>query len=81
MDPPYALMREEAGRARVLAQIVRCRETMAASSFLVLRSPIGPADVDLAVAGFAGPEAHRYGTGMWVLLYPPEADPAAGDDA
>ena len=73
VDPPYAMMRDGGGRERVLGQIARCRQAMAARSFLVLRSPLGPDDADLTVGGFDGPEPHRYGSGMWVLLYQPVA--------
>lgn len=74
IDPPYALMEEETSRQRVLDQAARCRTVMADSSFLVLRSPQGPEKIDLAVEGLAGPEPHRYGLGMWVLLYAPTVD-------
>jgi 16S rRNA (guanine966-N2)-methyltransferase len=73
VDPPYAMMRSEAGRRRVLSQVARCRGIIADGGFLVLRTPWGPETVDLDVAGFAGPEPHRYGRDMWVLLYQPLA--------
>jgi 16S rRNA (guanine(966)-N(2))-methyltransferase RsmD len=69
MDPPYRLIQDPRQRPRVLAQIVRCRRVMAEKSFLVLRSPLGPDEIDLAVEGMEGPEAHRYSKSMWVLLY------------
>jgi len=71
VDPPYAMMHEESGRGRVLRQIGRCAEVMAQRSFLVLRSPVGAGEADLAVPGCVGPEAHAYGHGCWVLLYQP----------
>ncbi|MCP3904764.1 MAG: 16S rRNA (guanine(966)-N(2))-methyltransferase RsmD [Planctomycetes bacterium] len=71
MDPPYPLMGDEPGRLRVFAQAARCRRVMADESFLVLRSPLGPDDLDLSVEGFDGPEAHQFGATMWVLLYAP----------
>lgn len=70
VDPPYDMMKDERSRARVLAQVERCRSIMADRGFVVLRSPVGP-DVVGPVPGFAGPEAHRYRTDMWVLLYEP----------
>ncbi len=73
VDPPYALMTDDGGRARVLGQIGDARSVMAERGFVVLRSPIGPDTVDLAVPGFDGPEAHNYGKNMWVLLYAPAA--------
>jgi len=69
MDPPYALMIDDSTRATVLAQAARCRRVMAESSYLVLRSPVNPKHHDLEIEGLEGPEAHRYGVGMWVLLY------------
>lgn len=79
IDPPYLLMREEASRSRVFEQMTRCAAIMADPSFLVLRSPLGPEDIDLAVPGLAGPEPHRYGPGMWVLLYQPETSGPGGE--
>jgi 16S rRNA (guanine(966)-N(2))-methyltransferase RsmD len=84
IDPPYDMMEDSTQRRRVLEQVARCRDIMADESFLVLRSPIGPDETDLRVAGMAGPEAHRYGRQMWVLLYQPRhvaLDLPAGDVA
>jgi 16S rRNA (guanine(966)-N(2))-methyltransferase RsmD len=81
IDPPYAMLEDEGSRRRVLDQAERCREVMADSSFLVLRSPIGPKDGDFALQGFDGPEAHRYGPKMWVLMYAPTGAGTAGDAA
>ena len=77
VDPPYPMMRDEAQRTRVLEQITRLREVMAPSSFLVLRTPMGPERAALTIDGFDGPEAHEYSVGMWVMLY----QPTRGDDA
>ena len=77
VDPPYRMMRDDAARLRILATIERCRAVMADESFLVLRSPLGPETEALAVDGFAGPEGHRYGVDMWVLLYSPGTDAPA----
>lgn len=77
IDPPYRMMREEVARRRILATIERCRAVMADESFLVLRSPLGPETGALGVDGFAGPEGHRYGVDMWVLLYSPGPDARA----
>jgi 16S rRNA (guanine(966)-N(2))-methyltransferase RsmD len=76
IDPPYAMMKDEATRGRVLAQAARCRSLMGDSGFLVLRSPIGPAAADVAIEGFDGPETHRYGHDQWVLLYAPASSDA-----
>jgi 16S rRNA (guanine966-N2)-methyltransferase len=71
-DPPYALMEDPARRDRLRDQLARAREVMNPSGFVVLRSPLGPEQADLSIAGFRGPEAHRYRTDQWVLLYTPE---------
>ena len=73
VDPPYDMMRDEKSRQRVLDQIERCREIMATPSFVVLRSPEGPDEVDLTIPGFDGPEPHHYGRDRWVLLYAPSS--------
>ena len=74
VDPPYPLMTDPASRGRVLAQIERCATILAEPSFVILRSPLGPDDVDLTIPGFAGPEPHDYGRDKWVLLYQPISD-------
>jgi len=81
IDPPYAMMQEEAGRQRVLAQIGRARSILADPSFVILRTPLDPAEVDHAVPGFAGPEVHDYGKHKYVLLYQPEPDVETAADA
>ena len=71
LDPPYRMMQDDGLRAQVLAQAERCVEVMAKPGFLVLRSPMGPDHIDLAVPGLDGPEVHRHGKDMFVLLYAP----------
>lgn len=71
VDPPYELMEDERTRALVLEMIVKARSLMGDQGFVVLRSPIGADKADFAIAGFAGPEEHRYSTEMRVLLYSP----------
>lgn len=78
-DPPYAMMRDETERARVLAFMPRLLPLLARPSFLVLRAPFGADRVELGIPGFAGPEEHRYGREMAVHLYQPAAEP--GRDA
>lgn len=73
VDPPYALMEDEIGRRRVSEMIAKCRSLMGDGGFVVLRSPIGADEADFAIAGFDGPEEHRYGQEMHVLLYSPRA--------
>lgn len=72
IDPPYPMMLDEHSRCRVLDQMGRSRRIMAKPGLLILRSPRGPDEMDLAVDGLIGPEARRYGRDMWVLLYEPE---------
>jgi len=55
----------------MLEQIARMRELMGDRGFVVLRSPIGQSEADLSIPGFHGPEIHRYGQEMHVLLYSP----------
>jgi 16S rRNA (guanine966-N2)-methyltransferase len=72
MDPPYALMVEPATRKLVLAQAARTRPLFAAKGFLVLRTPVDLDEEERRIAGFAGPESHRYKDDMWVYLYMPD---------
>jgi 16S rRNA (guanine966-N2)-methyltransferase len=71
IDPPYAVMEEETGRERVLAQIRAAKEVLAEKSFVVLRAPELTPGVSLRIDGFEGPETHRYGSDMFVHLYMP----------
>jgi len=73
VDPPYPIMADERRRPMVLAQIARLRGIMGDRGFIILRSPLGPDEADLAIPGFDGPEARQYGDDMWVLLYSPAA--------
>lgn len=70
VDPPYEMMLDPLSRRRVLDQVQRCRGIMADKGFVILRSPVGPDDVE-SVEGFDGPEPHRYRKDMWVLIYEP----------
>ena len=76
MDPPYALMVDPATRKLVLAQAARTRPLFAPKGFLVLRTPVDLDEEERRIAGFSGPESHRYKDDMWVYLYMP--DQAAG---
>ena len=71
VDPPYALMEDEGGRSRVLAQMEQLAGALAPGALVFLRTPMDPALCDHCVPGLAGPEVHRYGHGMWVLIYAP----------
>ena len=70
VDPPYSMMREPRVRRRILDQIERCRGIMADKGYLILRSPVGPDEVE-AIKNFHGPEAHRDRKDMWVLISEP----------
>lgn len=71
VDPPYELMEDPKRRERVLRQMANLLPAMAEESFAVLRSPVGPEEVDLQIEGWAGPEPHFYGKEKWILLYEP----------
>jgi 16S rRNA (guanine966-N2)-methyltransferase len=77
MDPPYALMIDEASRKLVLAQAARTRALFAPKGFLVLRTPIDLDDAERTLPGFKGPESHRYKDDMWVYLYMPDSQEGA----
>lgn len=81
IDPPYATMEEEAGRARVFEQVRRCRQLMGSKGFVVLRTPLDPATVSHRIEGFDGPEVHRYGPTMHVALYAPQAPSARSESS
>jgi len=73
------MMHEEASRQRILDQITRCRPIMGDKGFIVLRSPLGPSDIDLSIDAFVGPEPHRYRKDMWTLFYEPAETLACSD--
>ncbi|MEE8507477.1 MAG: RsmD family RNA methyltransferase, partial [Myxococcota bacterium] len=54
VDPPYRMIRDPQPRRRVIDQISRCREIMAETGLVVLRSPLGPEEADLSLPGFRG---------------------------
>lgn len=71
VDPPYEFMHDDKQRARVLEMIANARPLMGDRGFVVLRSPFGVEDAEFKIAGFDGPEQHKYSTEMHVLLYAP----------
>jgi 16S rRNA (guanine(966)-N(2))-methyltransferase RsmD len=79
MDPPYALMTDEATRKIVLAQAARTRALFAPKGFLILRTPVDLDEAERTLPGFVGPESHQYKDDMWVYLYMP--DTPAGEAA
>ncbi|MFK7959179.1 MAG: RsmD family RNA methyltransferase [Phycisphaerales bacterium] len=72
IDPPYAMMRDDQTRDRVMEQVARCAPRLADESFLVLRTPLNPDRVPHDVPGLVGPEVHAYAKDMFVLLYGPD---------
>ncbi len=83
LDPPYEAMRSTPTRDRVFRQAGKLLSVMAPKSFMVLRTPERP-DAHYSLPGFDGPEVHRYGEDMHVLLYAPSAPapaPSAGTPA
>ena len=69
VDPPYRVMEDTQQRARIFEQIGRCRSIMADRGFVILRSPLGPDELELSPPGFSGPEVHRYRKDMHVFLW------------
>ena len=76
-------MRDEVERARITELLTQLAPLCARQSLIVLRTPLDPDRVDHSVPGLHGPEAHRYGPAMWVLLYEPAdtIDDGTGADA
>jgi 16S rRNA (guanine(966)-N(2))-methyltransferase RsmD len=79
MDPPYALMIDEAARKLVLAQAARTRALFAPKGFLVLRTPLDLDESERTLPGFKGPESHQYKDDMWVYLYMPDTPDEAAE--
>ncbi|MBX3372439.1 MAG: RsmD family RNA methyltransferase [Phycisphaeraceae bacterium] len=71
-DPPYDRMAAPADRQAILEALSRWAPLISVDGYLVLRSPVGPPQVDLAIPGFIGPEVHRAGREMFVLYFQPE---------
>jgi len=69
VDPPYAMMRDENLRERVLEQISKIEPLLDNDGLIVLRTPLNPRKIDHTIDQLAGPEIHKEGAGMWVLYY------------
>ena len=69
IDPPYAFMKDDETRQRILAHPQSLSPIMTDQGWLVLRTPLDPSQVDHEITGFEGPEVHKYGASMWMLLY------------
>jgi 16S rRNA (guanine(966)-N(2))-methyltransferase RsmD len=71
IDPPFAFMRSEAGRQRVLDQIGRAADLLAPDALVVLRTPLDANQVMHEVPELDGPEIRDTGRQQHVLLYAP----------
>lgn len=74
VDPPFDLMRDPEGRARVLDHIRNLLPVLAQKSFVLLRTPEAVTSDEYAVAGYDGPEVRDYGSEQHVLLWAPHRD-------
>jgi len=71
VDPPFAMMRDEGGRKRVLDQIGRTAGILAPGALVVLRTPLDAHQIPLEVPELDGPEIRDHGRHHQVLLYAP----------
>jgi 16S rRNA (guanine966-N2)-methyltransferase len=69
IDPPFAMMEDDATRARIFGQIEQAASLMAPTGFVVLRTPLQPNQVSHVVPGYDGPEVHSHGHRQTVCLY------------
>ena len=69
MDPPFAMMKDDRLRARVLEQVGRVAELLDEHGWLVLRTPLSTDHVDHEVEGLEGPEVRTYKKEHHVLFY------------
>ena len=69
LDPPYAMMRDDRLRGRVLEQAAVLGALLEPGGWLVLRSPLNPRDVEHPVDGLDGPEVRTYQKQHAVLFY------------
>ena len=69
IDPPYAMMKQEALRIMILEQVENIGPILDQDGLIILRTPENPQRTDYAIETLAGPEIHPEGSGMWVLFY------------
>ena len=74
VDPPFAMMEDEALRNRILRQIQEAGQLLDPDGYVVLRTPLDPGRVSHAVAGLDGPEIHGHGKNHFVCLYAPQRE-------
>lgn len=60
-DPPYELVRDQAGLQRLLRQLAQAGELLDETGFVILRTPAKHMP-DLSIDGLEGPETRAYGT-------------------
>jgi 16S rRNA G966 N2-methylase RsmD len=69
VDPPFAMMQDEASRGRVLDHIARAADMLAPDGMVVLRTPLDARAVSHEVSALAGPEVREYRRHHHVLFY------------
>lgn len=69
IDPPYALMQQEALRKALLAQAARLEPMLAEKAWLLLRTEKVLGADERAIEGLEGPEVHEYGEDTCVHMY------------
>jgi 16S rRNA (guanine(966)-N(2))-methyltransferase RsmD len=69
VDPPFAMMQDEASRRRVLDHIAHTADMLAPNGMVVLRTPLDAHAVSHEVSTLAGPEVREYRRHHQVLFY------------
>ena len=69
VDPPYALMHQDAMRKAVLGQVALLDSVLADRAWVVLRTPALLTEEERVIEPFNGPEIHEYAEDMFVSLY------------
>ncbi len=77
LDPPYAMMEDDAPRARLLDRMALLAELMDPAGYLVLRTAWPLRGVRLDHPGLLGPETHEYSS-MAVHFYQPRSASSQG---
>jgi 16S rRNA (guanine966-N2)-methyltransferase len=69
VDPPFAMMQDEASRVRVLEHMARAAQLLADDGLMVLRTPLDAGEISHAIPPLHGPEVREYRRHHQVLLY------------
>lgn len=69
IDPPYAMMHQEAMRAAVLSQVARLEPLLSDQAWVVLRTPDQLAEDERKIEPYSGPEVHEYSEDMFISFY------------